>query len=534
MLATKAVVSSVGILFLFAAAITVFNTVSEPTYSNVLSYQLPSPSPATSLHDINVRYTHDSVGSSHANGNGQCSAGMNTKIQDALAAVAPAVKKGVQMNKPLFDKWFGKATSDETDANVMKKLNDAAERLPKFNKDDGWVAECCPYPGDDIAGDSNDRGCADNCIGNVLAFVYGSTWGDSKKSYTRVRLCSTMWDQSDATFGLTLFHELSHMTSESKDGTGDYSKTALITNAKNNPNLARTTANNFMMYMAQNGMSHTDYEAASSPWGGPVDSLSCSDKWTSCHMLASNAVACSKGNMMSDCCHSCNSDYKSDAPCVDKNKASCDGWAAPDGAGNSQCTINPGYMIPNCAKACGFCSSGGSDATGGGSGTEAPTGAAKTGTACLQSRQDWRSSETCENSLQFCTNVKYSKDLRECCGACGAATEPTAPPTPPPALQGTACLQARQDWRSSETCENSVAYCTHATYGKDLQECCPGACGTAASPTSPPTAPATLTGTACLLARPGWTPSETCENALAYCTMPQYAKDLKECCGACN
>jgi hypothetical protein len=45
------------------------------------------------------------------------------------------------------------------------------------------------------------------------------------------------------------------------------------------------------------------------------------------------------------------------------------------------------------------------------------------------------------------------------------------------------CLQSRKHWNPSHTCENSKKWCSDTKWGKDMQECCPGVCNTAANET---------------------------------------------------
>jgi hypothetical protein len=64
-----------------------------------------------------------------------------------------------------------------------------------------------------------------------------------------------MMNSSPEEVGFIMFHELVHMTSSVVDSQLGYGKGPLVSLAAQNANAARTSANNYMLYAAQNGLS---------------------------------------------------------------------------------------------------------------------------------------------------------------------------------------------------------------------------------------------------------------------------------------
>jgi hypothetical protein len=110
--------------------------------------------------------------------------------------------------------------------------------------------------------------------------------------------------------GFVLYHELVHVTSTAGDGYGNYSKSAGVNLAANEPDIARLQANNYMLYAMQNSMTPYEYAQATTSWGTSVFEIGCEDTYSNCHDLVKDAGCCdtrtSAGNLNDGrCCASC-------------------------------------------------------------------------------------------------------------------------------------------------------------------------------------------------------------------------------------
>jgi hypothetical protein len=86
--------------------------------------------------------------------------------------------------------------------------------------------------------------------------------------------------------GFIMFHELIHIVSIVVDADVGYGKGPLVDLAEANPELARVSANNYMLYAAQNGLSYREYTEISNGWGLNVHNPECIDFYTNCLDLA--------------------------------------------------------------------------------------------------------------------------------------------------------------------------------------------------------------------------------------------------------
>lgn len=132
---------------------------------------------------------------------------------------------------------------------------------------------------------------------------YNSTW---------MRLCpSLMASQDPMEVGFVIYHELIHMVSWVSDSDLGYSKGALVGLADSYPAEARQSANNYMLYAAQNGLSYDDYASVSSSWGSNHFSPDCKDMYSNCLDFAVDCCGDKFTNgwngslLASDCCASC-------------------------------------------------------------------------------------------------------------------------------------------------------------------------------------------------------------------------------------
>merc|ERR1712167_208094 len=77
--------------------------------------------------------------------------------------------------------------------------------------------------------------------------------------------------------------------------------------AYDEPDKARLTANNYMLYAMQNSLSPYDYAmATTSSWGTSVFQVGCEDDYTNCPDMAKEAGCCDTNSRLEGwCCASC-------------------------------------------------------------------------------------------------------------------------------------------------------------------------------------------------------------------------------------
>lgn len=112
-------------------------------------------------------------------------------------------------------------------------MQSASTKLAEFQT--SWDPICC---------NSGSSGACYACGGSTLAFVtsYSYRGDDTKYSTTWVRTCPNFWSFSDdqkLTAGFVLYHELVHIVSTAGDGYGNYSKSAGVNLAMDEPDIAR-------------------------------------------------------------------------------------------------------------------------------------------------------------------------------------------------------------------------------------------------------------------------------------------------------
>jgi len=96
-----------------------------------------------------------------------------------------------------------------------------------------------------------------------MAYVVGTErYGmaaDLQIKSTWMRICKLGFevDDLDGELGLTLFHELMHMTSSVSDHS--YTKRGMLALAKRDPTLARLNAQTYTYYIAQTGLPRDEY-----------------------------------------------------------------------------------------------------------------------------------------------------------------------------------------------------------------------------------------------------------------------------------
>jgi hypothetical protein len=125
-----------------------------------------------------------------------------------------------------------------------------------------------------------------------------------------------MMNSSAHEVGFIMFHELVHVVSQVGDSSLGYGKGPLVGLAASNPEAARASANNYMLYAAQNGLSYEQYNELSGGWGANAFDPNCVDQYSNCGDIASNC--CGNTDKSSYCCASCMV-YDATATCLDRN-----------------------------------------------------------------------------------------------------------------------------------------------------------------------------------------------------------------------
>jgi len=311
---TWRVIALMAVMAVMAVTIMVVDTnTQQPNSTNEISanmgFPLRTPSgadaPASVLYRTKVKFTTDTVRTHHANDN-KCSASQTSTIDKAITAFSGPLSYAMNnKNQKNWNLYFGKPTQQKTDADVEGILSDAQKYYGMFNKAGGWTAECC---GTSVHSSEECATCIRNP--NTLAFAMSSTYSDGTKlSYKKIKICANAMNEEPMTLGLTLFHELIHMVSGATDNGGSlnaYMKTSMVQVAKNNPTAARSTANNFAMYITKSGMTHANFDKYTAGWGRSSEDANCYDRYSNCVDLAGlSSNQCQYSNIKSGCCEAC-------------------------------------------------------------------------------------------------------------------------------------------------------------------------------------------------------------------------------------
>lgn len=178
-----------------------------------------------------------------------------------------------------------------------------------------WNVVCC----------HNTYGSCDNCTPGTLAYVLGYEAYDGKKtSMTWMRMCPAIMEYDNGTIGLTMFHELQHMTSVVTDHpTHAYEKKSMVELAVIDPVAARLNSDTYTMYIADTGMNKADFTKYTSTSGNNAYSTTCSDEYSNCPKLAEGCCfnrQVGGGYLMTEkCCDACSSLMDSDSTCRDES-----------------------------------------------------------------------------------------------------------------------------------------------------------------------------------------------------------------------
>jgi len=308
--------SAASVVSAFAATLLVAGVVfvalssdANNTQTSVSSHELPTGKPlqvmaSTELFRDKVEYVKGMAGG-HIDGMGKCSTSQARKINDGIAAAAPYIKKAINdPNSEFFTKWFGTASSRQPDSDVFGRMRDALKKMT----DHDWTSDCCAASG------STDQKCYKTCQGSTNAFVSSYTYGNEKDKeyqYNNINFCAPVFENTAIQVGWIVFHESIHMVSAAADGNDDYSKKALVTLADEDPEKARLTANNYMLYTMQASLDYKQYEEISSIAGSSVSTDgTCSNKYSNCISLVENGN-CKSGkvgggeSLQGACCLAC-------------------------------------------------------------------------------------------------------------------------------------------------------------------------------------------------------------------------------------
>jgi len=247
--------------------------------------------------------------------NSTCSAGQNAKIAEAVQAVRGYLNDSNDNEDPaLFKKWFGESTQESDDV-VRMHMNDATNMFNLYESG-AWTVMCCDQA----------IGACTWCTGDTEAYVmsYTSWVGDGPVSTfnsTWIRYCPDPMTEDTVSIGMTLYHEVVHMTSDiSDDPVRPYAKDDVYTLAADEPEAARHNSQNYMYYAGQNGMPLEAYADFSGPL---IYGPNCIDRYSNCNNLAEGCCGdrvgdYRTGEKISDwCCASCKMEDATPF-CVDK------------------------------------------------------------------------------------------------------------------------------------------------------------------------------------------------------------------------
>jgi hypothetical protein len=173
----------------------------------------------------------------------------------------------------------------------------------KDKYEDVWDVVCC----------HNQKGSCDGCSGNVAAYVMGtSAISGSKTSHSWIRMCPLIMgdDMMAEETGLTVYHELQHMTSAVYDHpTKAYAKKTMVELAIEDPVGARLNSASYTMYIADTGLSREDFTKFTRTSGANARTPDCFDKYGNCPDLAKdccyNRMVGGGQLLQNACCAAC-------------------------------------------------------------------------------------------------------------------------------------------------------------------------------------------------------------------------------------
>ena len=167
-----------------------------------------------------------------------------------------------------FRKWFGKDNDKQADWMVKTRIRNTFNYM-KDGYGDKWDVVCC----------HNSAGSCNGCQGNVAAYVMGtSALSGSKTSSTWIRFCKLGMKGMEESVGLTVYHELQHMTSAVYDHpTKAYAKKTMVELAVEDPVGARLNSASYTMYIADTGLPREKFSEYTKTSGADARSAKCYD-----------------------------------------------------------------------------------------------------------------------------------------------------------------------------------------------------------------------------------------------------------------
>ena len=137
-----------------------------------------------------------------------------------------------------------------------------------------------------------------------------------------MRMCPLMMkpEMMDNEIGLTIYHELQHMTSAVYDHPSKaYAKKSMVELAVEDPVGARLNSASYTMYIAETGMNREDFTKYTRTSGNNAKSAKCFDKHSNCNDLAKgccNSRKTSDGLLLKfSCCAACTHESETNSAC---------------------------------------------------------------------------------------------------------------------------------------------------------------------------------------------------------------------------
>ena len=235
----------------------------------------------------NVTFIHGVIGGAkQIFSNSNCSTTERKKIMDSVSRANTVIAKAYKAwPKWSFKKWFGEGTAYDND-NVRRRYKYGMDYLKNPN---GYTLMCC----------KKAIGACGTCRGRVLAYV-SAYRGTVKRSSTHIRICPLSFTTSNTSMklGMTMFHEVMHVTSAAGDK--GYSKREGFALAKNNPSEARLNAAAYVYFAAENGYSRADYKKYAGSIYGRAGVKR--DRYSNCADLVKRRGLCTATNAYAKYC----------------------------------------------------------------------------------------------------------------------------------------------------------------------------------------------------------------------------------------
>jgi len=210
--------------------------------------------------------------------NSACDPSQRAEVMASVKKAESTLNKAyAKWDQKLFTKWFGKSTTLSNN-NVKLRFKKAMDLM--FAKNKKWELLCC----------KKAIGACGTCQGRVLAYVSSRSGrklnnGKALKlSNHGIRMCALSFTQKDKAveLGMTMFHELMHMSSSAGDK--GYKKRECFNLARTNPELARQNSAAYVYFAMESGFNKPDYERYSN--GMSIMNEGCKDKAGNCFKLA--------------------------------------------------------------------------------------------------------------------------------------------------------------------------------------------------------------------------------------------------------